>query len=218
MTAPRTVLFLDSSRSLITGMVCRDGAFTPFTWETRMDFACRITDMVTEMLAQAQLTLPQIDLLAVCSGPGSLTGIRVGMAYFRALAQTLRKPLLAVDLFTWSARTAAASGRTGPISLVMPAFMNHVFLAELPDVTAPEILPHPAFVPAAVLQERTDLTGIRCPELTTTSIEPSPAALFQILQQAPQAAYSFDTLLHATPLYVVPSQPELKLDEKRRAP
>jgi len=44
------------------------------------NYSVSLFDMVDRMLAEARLQLGDIDLLAVANGPGSFTGIRVGLA------------------------------------------------------------------------------------------------------------------------------------------
>src|SRR5882672_2388348 len=48
---------------------------------------------------------------AVVSGPGSFTGLRVGLAAIQALAEILRKPIAAVSLLEAVARSGANEGR-----------------------------------------------------------------------------------------------------------
>ena len=49
-----------------------------------------------QLLNHAKIKLPEIDLFAVAAGPGSFTGLRIGIATIKALAATLARPTAAI--------------------------------------------------------------------------------------------------------------------------
>ena len=59
----------------------------------------RLIPMVMDVLARAGLTLPDVDAYAVTTGPGTFTGLRVGLSTIRTLAQVSGKPAIGVDTF-----------------------------------------------------------------------------------------------------------------------
>lgn len=65
--------------------------------KTPMRYSERIIPWIESVLDAHGLTPPQLDALAVALGPGSFTGIRIGMATAKALAQSLQKPLLGIS-------------------------------------------------------------------------------------------------------------------------
>ncbi len=58
--------------------------------------AAELPVAVTRVLSAAHLTLPQVDAIAIDIGPGSFTGLRIGLAFVKALAFSLKKPVLGV--------------------------------------------------------------------------------------------------------------------------
>lgn len=59
--------------------------------------AAQITLLIQAVLEQARLELVELDAVAVSSGPGSYTSLRVGASTAKGICYTLDKPLIAVD-------------------------------------------------------------------------------------------------------------------------
>ena len=101
-----------------------------------------------------------VDLLAAGVGPGSFTGLRVGIATARAIAQSLRKGITPVGTLDALARGIAehASGSSRPILAVLDARRRQVFAALFgprrwePFVASPrELCERVAALPAGAL-------------------------------------------------------------------
>ena len=83
---------------------------------------------INECLDQACVSLRNVDLLAAASGPGSFTGLRIGLATVKALAATLRIPCVGIP--TLHAVALAAGPATATIAL-LPAGRGEVFVQML---------------------------------------------------------------------------------------
>jgi tRNA threonylcarbamoyladenosine biosynthesis protein TsaB len=59
----------------------------------------RLVPLVQEVMGQAGVAFSQIDRLAVTRGPGSFTGVRIGLATALGLSLALEKPVLGFDRF-----------------------------------------------------------------------------------------------------------------------
>ena len=77
----------------------------------------RVPGLVSEVCTEAGLTLQDIDRIAVITGPGSFTGIRVGVAFARGLALALKIPCLGIS----SLEAALPAGQTGSQMVLLQA-------------------------------------------------------------------------------------------------
>jgi tRNA threonylcarbamoyladenosine biosynthesis protein TsaB len=68
-----------------------------------------------------------ISAFAVATGPGSFTGLRVGLAAIKALAEALKKPVVAISLLEVIARSSASRGR---IFSLLDAGRNELYVGE----------------------------------------------------------------------------------------
>jgi len=73
----------------------------------------RLLPAIRRMLAQAEVKLAEVGALAVTTGPGSFTGLRIGLATAKTLALTTAKPLVGIPtLDVLAANVACAPGLT----------------------------------------------------------------------------------------------------------
>jgi len=88
--------------------------------------------LVSDLLLAAKITLSDIDLIAAAKGPGYYTGIRTGIAYAAALAESLAirvVPVSAMELFVYDMRHEQT-----PLIPVLKARKNSVYCAVcIPD-------------------------------------------------------------------------------------
>ena len=73
-----------------------------------------IFDAIAALLQRHGMDLRDVDLFAAAAGPGSFTGVRVGLAAMKGLAETLGKPVAAVSNLA-ALSSCAASDRRAPL-------------------------------------------------------------------------------------------------------
>ncbi len=87
----------------------------------------RLIPMLDQLLGASAWRLKDLDLIGVVRGPGSFTGIRIGIATAQGLAQVLKIPLLSV--LSLKALAWAGYGRNGDIVPILDARKNEWYTA-----------------------------------------------------------------------------------------
>lgn len=77
-----------------------------------------------QLLRAAALTINDIDAFAAITGPGSFTGLRVGMAATQGLAHTLNRPAIGITTIDACALAAEVNGK---VLVMMDALRGEVF-------------------------------------------------------------------------------------------
>jgi tRNA threonylcarbamoyladenosine biosynthesis protein TsaB len=95
-------------------------------------FSAQLVPQTAALLEKHGITKNEIGGFAVVSGPGSFTGVRVGLAAIKALAEVLQKPIAGISLLEAIAVSSPAEGK---VVAVMDAGRGEVYAGEY-DVRA----------------------------------------------------------------------------------
>lgn len=90
-------------------------------------FSAQLVPQIAALLTKHGFSKTDIDSFAVVSGPGSFTGLRVGLAAIKALAEALEKPIAAVSLLE---AVAVSGGSQGRVTAVLDAGRGEVYAGE----------------------------------------------------------------------------------------
>lgn len=105
----------------------------------------RLLPLIAETLAAAGVPPAALDLIAVTTGPGSFTGIRIGLAAARGLALATGRPAIGVDVFDAYAAAVPDAARANRTLAVAVESKRHEFYLQAfaPSGAAPaaQILP-----------------------------------------------------------------------------
>lgn len=122
-----TLAFESSARAASVAL-CRDGALlSQYSQCTALTHSRTLLPMAEDLLKNAELRISDIDLFAVAHGPGSFTGIRIGVSTVKGLAWALDKPCVGVSTLEAMAWHGLAAG--GVVCPVMDARRSQVYNA-----------------------------------------------------------------------------------------
>ena len=125
------IILIETSTALCSAALAEDGAITSYRESSAPKAHASLTAVfVQEMLAERGLTLADCDAVCVSMGPGSYTGLRVGVSTAKGLCFGSGKPLIAVGTLDTLVAQAAdeegaeggadAAGRAGQYRYIIP--------------------------------------------------------------------------------------------------
>lgn len=107
--------------------------------DEKMNHLRYLTPMIDELLAQGGFTLKDMDAIAVSTGPGSFTGIRIGVSTARGLSQVSGIPLIAVPTLFAFGCSEYEGNREGTVCPLFNARRGQVYAGAYNDFC--EVIP-----------------------------------------------------------------------------
>ncbi len=124
-----------------------------FHSNNREQQAAMLLPWIEQVLQQANKDYADLDALAVTTGPGGFTGIRIGLASARAIGFAAKKPVLG-----FSTLQLMAENKPEEIICALPAGRGQLFT---------QIFKNAQSTAPAIMQPQTEITG--CSKLVTTN-------------------------------------------------
>ena len=126
------LLVIDTSGPVCGVAVIEDGkVLCEYTAQNRNTHSANLMPMTEAALASAGKTLEEMDAVAAVTGPGSFTGVRIGVATAKGLAHGAGIPCIAVDAL--EALSLSAGGFDGVICPIQDARAGQVYGAAFRD-------------------------------------------------------------------------------------
>ena len=125
------IVALDTTTRPGSCAVARDGAvLCEVVGEATREQAARLPGEIVAVLARAGATVHDVDAFAVATGPGSFTGLRIGIASMQGLAFAQGKPLVGVSALDALADVARVSvAAEGRVATWVDAWRGEVYAA-----------------------------------------------------------------------------------------
>lgn len=92
------ILHIETSAALCSVSIAENGeTLSAINGNVINDHIAQLTTLIDKVVKQATLTLKQLHAIAVSSGPGSYTGLRIGVSTAKGICHALQLPLIAVN-------------------------------------------------------------------------------------------------------------------------
>ena len=122
------ILAFESSAKAASVALVKDGELiSQYSQCTALTHSRTLLPMAEDMLKNAELAINDVDMIAVAHGPGSFTGIRIGVSTVKGLAWASDKPCVGVSTLEAMAWHGLSCG--GYICPVMDARRSQVYNA-----------------------------------------------------------------------------------------
>lgn len=196
-------LAVDTSGSHLTVIARGDnGAYTYYNENCDLKHSVILMDAVEKALFGAALKKEDVDVFCCCLGPGSFTGIRIGVATVKALAYALGKKVLGVTSFDCVAYDSTEKN----VLALIDARHSHVYAAGYSDgkITLP-----PAYIATEELGRYSGRYSFKTPfkidGVAADTVSPAEGFRAAVEAKLSEASTDTETLF---PLYIRKSQAE----------
>ncbi|MEG0778386.1 MAG: tRNA (adenosine(37)-N6)-threonylcarbamoyltransferase complex dimerization subunit type 1 TsaB [Oscillospiraceae bacterium] len=124
------ILGFESSAKAASVAICDEaGLVAQYFQNSGLTHSRTLLPMAENMLKNLDLSLADIDLIAVAQGPGSFTGVRIGVSTVKGLAWASEKPVCGVSTLAAMAYNGLTAPEGSIICCVMDARRNQFYNA-----------------------------------------------------------------------------------------
>jgi tRNA threonylcarbamoyladenosine biosynthesis protein TsaB len=152
------ILMIDTSGPACGVAVMKDGnVICEMQLTSGKTHSQRVMPMVDQALNMCEMSVSDIDLFGAVVGPGSFTGVRIGVSSVKALAHAAGKPCIGVDAL--EALAANISGFDGVVCPILDARAQQVYGAMFESGMPPVRLMEDEAEKLTLFLDRVEATG-----------------------------------------------------------
>ena len=214
------VLGLDTSTVIISVAILRDGALAGERTDTVAHNRTGLLALIDQLFAELGIRPADLDAVAVGAGPGSFTGLRIGMATAKGIAFALGRPLWTVSSLAALAHAELAPADPGTVIAALDARRGEVYAGAYrrTDTHVTLVGEERVLAPSAVATLASDAryTGDAAATYSELATLPgtwgtTPTA--RAVAELAIAGNRDDVLVGGEPTYIRPSEAEVKYPE-----
>ena len=143
------VLGIDTStKTTSVGLIEDEEVLAEYNLRGLVSHSESVTDMIEEIFKKFDFNLEDLDLIAVGIGPGSFTGLRIGITIAKVLAFSLDKDLIGV-----SSLVANGMSDYGKVATIIDARRGNVYASIINNEENPEVLFEDSLLPFEKFKE-----------------------------------------------------------------
>ena len=150
------ILAMESSAKAASAALVRDGALVAQAFScSGLTHSRTLLPMAEQVMEAAGIKLSDVDCLAVAHGPGSFTGIRIGVSAVKGLAWAAEKPAVGVSTLEAMAWHGLAAGEGALVCCCMDARRGQIYhaLFEIRGGVPVRLLPDRAIASETLIPE-----------------------------------------------------------------
>lgn len=142
-------------------------------------FSAQLVPQIAALLEKHGYSKSNLGAFAVANGPGSFTGLRVGLAAIKALAEALEKPIAAISLLEAVACSASKRGR---VLAVLDASRGDVYVGDYELDPNSEVRTHSRLHNERLLSREAFLASLNDKMATEATVVTPDAALAEMFR------------------------------------
>ena len=102
------ILIIETTTEICSVCICEDGNLVTIAESFEgYNHASNLTMFIQKCLDEANMKMDDLDAVAFSQGPGSYTGLRIGVSAVKGICYTLNKPMITVDPLAGMANVCA---------------------------------------------------------------------------------------------------------------
>jgi tRNA threonylcarbamoyladenosine biosynthesis protein TsaB len=151
------ILAIDTALDACAAAVLDTGAGVPVAQESqpmKRGHAEALMPLIARVMKEAGVGFAALDRIAATTGPGSFTGLRVGLSAARGIALAAGKPVVGVTTLTAYAAPIVSTNSGAPVVAAIDARHDHVYLQVVSGDGGPLIAPRLAPIEEALAASR----------------------------------------------------------------